>query len=85
MSKSWVAGYLVFTLFSFKTLLIIRSPDPLWNSIPEVLRKLPKQRFKKKITKFKSLFHIFLKEDSYVDIDTLLNEMKRIYLSSKCL
>ena len=33
-------------------------------------RKLPKQRFKKKITK--SLFHIS------TDIETLLNEMKRI-------
>jgi len=48
----------------------------IWKSIPEVLRKLLKHRFKKKITE--SIFQIFLKQDSYVDIDTLLNEMKRI-------
>jgi len=48
----------------------------IWNSIPEIPRKLPKHRFKKKTTE--SLFQIFLKRDSYVDIDTLLNEMKRI-------
>ena len=48
----------------------------LWNSIPDVMRQLPKYRFKKKITE--SLFQIFLKQDSYLDIDTLINEMKRI-------
>ena len=49
----------------------------LWNSIPDVKRQLPKYRFKKKkITE--SLFQIFLKQDSYLDIDTLINEMKRI-------
>ena len=37
--------------------------------------ELPKYRFKK-ITE--SLLQIFLKQDSYVDIDTLLNEMKQI-------
>ena len=36
----------------------------IWNSIPEDLRKLPKQ--------------IFLKQDSYVDIHMLINEMKKI-------
>ena len=48
----------------------------LWNSIPDVKRQLPKYRFKKKITE--SLFQIFLKQDSYPDIDRLINEMKRI-------
>jgi len=52
----------------------------IWNSIPEDLRKLPKQRFKKKI--IESLFQIFLKLNSYVDIDTLLNEMKTIWILS---
>ena len=47
----------------------------IWNRIPEVMRKLPKHRFKKKITE--CLLQIFLKQDSYVDVDTL-NEMKGI-------
>ena len=47
----------------------------IWNRIPEVMRKLPKHRFKKKITEW--LLQIFLKQDSYVDVDTL-NEMKGI-------
>ena len=47
----------------------------IWNSIPNVMRQLPKYRFKKiKITE--SSFQIFLKQDSYLDIDTLINEMK---------
>ena len=48
----------------------------IWNSIPEDLRKLPKHRFKEKITEY--LFQIFLKQDSYVDIHMLMNEMKKM-------
>ena len=44
--------------------------------IPDVMKQLPRYRLKKKITD--SLFQIFLKQDSYLDIDTLINEMKRI-------
>lgn len=48
----------------------------IWNCIRDELRKLPKFRFKKKITE--SLFQIFLNQDSYPDIDTLINEMTKI-------
>ena len=44
-----------------------------WNSIPDVMRQFPKYRFKK--TNW-ILFQIFLKQDSYLDIGTLINEMK---------
>ena len=47
----------------------------IWNSNPNVMRQLSKYRFKKKITEY--LFQIFLKQDSYVDIVTLINEMTR--------
>ena len=40
------------------------------------MRQLPKYRFKKKITE--SLFQIVFKQNSYLEIDTLINEMKRI-------
>jgi len=36
----------------------------------------PKIEIQEKITE--SLLQIFLKQDSYLDIDTLINEMKRI-------
>lgn len=45
----------------------------IWNCIPDVLRQLPKYSFKKKITE--SLLQILLKQDSYPDIGTLINEM----------
>ena len=38
----------------------------------------PQTKIQEENNQIKSLFHIFLKEDSYVDIDSLLNEMKRI-------
>ena len=47
----------------------------IWNSIPGHLRKLPKHSFEKKITEY--LFQIFVKQDSYVDIHMLINEMKK--------
>ena len=47
--------------------------------------KLPKHSFKKKITEY--LFQIFLKQDSYVDIHMLINEMKKLtfIFITKCL
>lgn len=41
-------------------------------------KKTPQTKIQEENNQIKSLFYIFLKEDSYVDIDSLLNEMKRI-------
>ena len=38
----------------------------------------PQTKIQEENNQIKSLFQIFLKQDSYVDIDTLLNEKKGI-------
>ena len=40
--------------------------------------KTPQTKIQEENNQIKSLFQIFLKQDSYVDIDTLLNEKKGI-------
>ena len=40
--------------------------------------KTPQTKIQEENNQIKSLFHIFLTQDSYVDIDTLLNEKKGI-------
>ena len=45
----------------------------IWKCIPDVLRQLPKYSLKKKTTE--SLLQILLNQDSYPNIDTLINEM----------
>ena len=46
-----------------------------WNEIPNSLRKLPKQVFKKKIHRI--LLDILSHEDSYFEIDVISSLMKR--------
>ena len=41
-------------------------------------KKTPQTKIQEENNQIKSLFLISLKEDSYVDIDTLLNEIKII-------
>ena len=48
-----------------------------WNSILDVMRHFQNTDSRKKLLN-KSLFQIFLKQDSYLDTDTLINEKKRI-------
>ena len=43
----------------------------IWNSIPENLRNLPKHVFKEEITKL--LFQKLEDQDSYVDVEKLIN------------
>ena len=40
--------------------------------------KTPQAKIQEENNQIKSLFQIFLKQDSYVDTDTLLNEKKGI-------
>ena len=47
----------------------------IWNSIPEYLRKLPKQTFKKKITAV--LFEILRVQDTYVDLQGIIDNISK--------
>jgi len=48
----------------------------IWNSIPKNLRKLSKHAFKKQIH-INLLLLDLQRQDSYADIDTLINEIKK--------
>ena len=47
----------------------------VWNSLPESIRQLTKHKFKKTIEEI--LLQIFITQDSYVDISTLTDAMKK--------
>ena len=48
----------------------------VWNSLPESIRQLTKHKFKKTIEE--TLFQILITQDSYVDISTLTDAMKKL-------
>ena len=48
----------------------------VWNSLPKSLRQLTKHKFKKTIEE--TLFQILITQDSYVDVSTLTDAMKKL-------
>ena len=48
----------------------------IWNSIPQNLKQFSRCRFKKKLNEL--LFQILQKQNSYIDTETLIKEMKKI-------
>lgn len=51
----------------------------IWNSIPWNLRNLPKDIFKKKLTTI--LFQNLQVQDSYVDVERIINDVSKVKLS----
>ena len=65
----------IFSRLNVKWNAFSRVGVKIWNRIPQILKERPKKAFKRSLKA--TLLDILQTEDSYIDVDTIIVEMKK--------